>query len=464
MGGPCQGIRNSIPELAALGCNNEIVCLDDPAADYLTDELLTIHALGQGTGPWGRHPDLKPWLAEHLPRFDIVIIHGLWQYHSYAVTTVMQRLRKRLAAGTSATLAKRKKTESHSCSRLPRVFVMPHGMLDPWFQKDPSRRLKAYRNWAYWKLIERQTIEMADGMLFTCQKELELARKPFRPYRPRRELNVGYGVAPPPTETPAMRNAFLATCPELINPLTATMNRMAAGPSECQTISQRWKGGSHVSAVVSGGAAPVNSGAIELKGTELEIKPYLLFLSRIHPKKGIDLLINGYVDVALAQHTVRASMPDLVIAGPTDSTYASSMQLLASRRAEEARQRGASCAIHFSGMLTGDAKWGAFYGCEAFVLPSHQENFGIAVVEALACRKAVLISDQVNICDEISAAGAGIVRPTTATGVSEVLSLWLGMSDESRRRITDQTTACYQTHYQPRQAASQMLSALEGRT
>ncbi len=62
-------------------------------------------------------------------------------------------------------------------------------------------------------------------------------------------------------------------------------------------------------------------------------------------------------------------------------------------------------------MLTGDLKWGAFRAAEAFVLPSHQENFGIAVVEALACGKPVLISDKVNIWREIVEDGAGLCRP-----------------------------------------------------
>ncbi len=61
-------------------------------------------------------------------------------------------------------------------------------------------------------------------------------------------------------------------------------------------------------------------------------------------------------------------------------------------------------------MLTGDLKWGALHAAEVFVLPSHQENFGIAVVEALACGKPVLISDKVNIWREIAADGAGSVR------------------------------------------------------
>jgi hypothetical protein len=83
-------------------------------------------------------------------------------------------------------------------------------------------------------------------------------------------------------------------------------------------------------------------------------------------------------------------------------------------------------------MLAGDSKWGALYGCEAFVLPSHQENFGIAVVEALACGKPVLISDQVNIWREIVEDGVGMVEGDTEEGVEKLLRRFLdGMGQEA---------------------------------
>ena len=79
-------------------------------------------------------------------------------------------------------------------------------------------------------------------------------------------------------------------------------------------------------------------------------------------------------------------------------------------------EAGLSDRVHWPGMLKGDAKWGAFAVSDAFVLPSHQENFGIAVAEALACGRPVLISDQVNIAPEIEADGCGIVEHDTLEG------------------------------------------------
>ncbi|GHC61359.1 hypothetical protein GCM10007100_30840 [Roseibacillus persicicus] len=95
--------------------------------------------------------------------------------------------------------------------------------------------------------------------------------------------------------------------------------------------------------------------------------------------------------------------------------------------------------VHFCGMLQGDSKWGAFYCARAFVLPSHQENFGIAVVEALACGKSVLITDKVNIWREIKESEAGVVVSDTEEGVVEGLREILKWDSFSEKKSID----CY---------------------
>jgi glycosyltransferase involved in cell wall biosynthesis len=91
--------------------------------------------------------------------------------------------------------------------------------------------------------------------------------------------------------------------------------------------------------------------------------------------------------------------------------------------------------ILFPGMLTGNIKWQAFYEAEAFVLPSHQENFGIAVAEALACKTPVLISDQINIWREIKSGGAGIIEPDDYNGTFTLLEKWLKLSNSEKQEL-----------------------------
>lgn len=369
-GGPCQGIRNLQPQVLQHGGSVEVVCLDDSRADYLARESVKIHALGRGRSSWSYHPALVPWLKENLPRFDAVILNGLWQYPGYA-------------------LAKLKAQHPD----LPPYFVFPHGMLDPWFQRAPERRWKAIRNWFYWKLTEQHVIRRANALFFTCAEELRLARETFRPYQPQREINVGYGIAAPPPFHDHMMPAFVAKCPEL-------------------------------------------SG-----------RPYILFLSRIHPKKGIDLLIKAYARVytksQLLSPDSHSQIPALVIAGPgLDTEYGLELQRLARSLCPQP-----SSLICWPGMLTGDAKWGALYGCEAFALPSHQENFGIAVAEALACAKPVLISNQVNIWREIEAAGGGIVADDTLVGTEASLHRWHTLNAAARTAMSTAAFTCYSERF-----------------
>jgi glycosyltransferase involved in cell wall biosynthesis len=111
-------------------------------------------------------------------------------------------------------------------------------------------------------------------------------------------------------------------------------------------------------------------------------------------------------------------------------------------------------------MLNGEAKWGALYGCEAFVLPSHQENFGIAVVEALACGRPVLISDQVNIWREIVEGGAGLVAEDTLEGTYTLLASLVEKSSIQKQLLTSQAEKVYQDCFNITYFTNNFLRAL----
>jgi glycosyltransferase involved in cell wall biosynthesis len=360
-GGPSQGIRNSIPALQKLGVDNEVVCLDNPLESFIAESPFVIYALGNSKGGWAYNKTLEYWLKEHLLDYDAIIVHGLWLYHSYVTLKVYNKLKR--------------------SRQVPKIYIMPHGMLDPWFQRDKGRRLKALRNEIYWRLIEKNVVNSADGILFTCEQELLLARETFEGYKPKSELNIGYGIQAPPEYSETMPPAI-------------------AG------------------------------------------KHYWLFLSRIHPKKGVDILIKAYQELS----KLYSDLPDLVIAGPTESDYAQEMIILAAGDSK----------IHFVGLLQGNAKWGAFYGAELFVLPSHQENFGIAVVEALACGLPVLISDQVNIWREIEKGEAGIVSTDSYEGVLNQLTTWAAISKESKRFYKEHAVRVYDKSFRVESAARTM--------
>jgi glycosyltransferase involved in cell wall biosynthesis len=112
-------------------------------------------------------------------------------------------------------------------------------------------------------------------------------------------------------------------------------------------------------------------------------------------------------------------------------------------------------------MLHGDAKWGAFRAAEAFVLPSHQENFGIAVAEALACGKPVLLSDKVNIAADVAADGAGWMEPDTAEGTERLLRRWIEMQPEERWAMAAKALECFSARYDMRKNAKAVAGLFE---
>jgi glycosyltransferase involved in cell wall biosynthesis len=114
-------------------------------------------------------------------------------------------------------------------------------------------------------------------------------------------------------------------------------------------------------------------------------------------------------------------------------------------------------------MLAGTRKWGAFSGADAFILPSHQENFGIAVVEALACGTPVLISNKVNIWREISADEAGYVENDELGGTARLLDRWMETSPHIRAAMKENAKACFARHFEINRATDSLLKALGDR-
>ena len=257
-------------------------------------------------------------------------------------------------------------------------FVFCHGMLDPWFKH--TYPLKHLKKWLYWPWAEYRLLRDATAVFFTCEEERILARQSFWLYKVREQV-VTYGTKAPPSDGVALADTFYIQYPALRE------------------------------------------------------KRVFLFLSRIQEKKGCDLTIEAFAEVASHDASLH-----LVIAGPGQQKYQEKLQALAQRL-------GIADRITWTGMLQGDMKWGAFYASEAYVLSSHQENFGIAVAESLGCGVPVLISDKVNIWREIEADGAGIVNPDTLAGSKESLKRWLALDETARQQMEANAKRCFEERF-----------------
>ena len=142
-------------------------------------------------------------------------------------------------------------------------------------------------------------------------------------------------------------------------------------------------------------------------------KKVILFFGRLNFKKGLDILARAFGRLARRRDDVV-----LVVAGPDTEGYGAKVR-------GWLEDEGVLDRTLFTGMLTGARKSAALSGATLFVLPSYSENFGIAVVEAMAAGQPVVISKHVNICREVADAEAGLVVNTDADEVANAMETLL---------------------------------------
>ncbi len=367
-GGPSVVVNQLTRGLTDLGHSVDVVTLDSPSAQWLTDLPGHPRGFGPAAGKYGYSRHLRRWLQQHAADYDAVTVHGIWQYQSQAVHTACCR------AGVP-------------------YFLFIHGALDPWFkERYPGKHAKKA---LYWRLFEHRTLRDARAVLYTCEEERRLARGSFAPYQAR-EAIVGVGIDEPPGNPALQREAFLSANPHLRD------------------------------------------------------KRILLFLGRLHPKKGCDLLIQAFSRVCHRDESLH-----LVVAGPDESGTEAELKTLADSLRVADR-------ITWTGMLSKDAKWGAYRAADAFVLTSHSENFGIVIAEALACGLPVLISNKVNIWREVDRYGAGLVESDTAAGATSLLQSWMDLSDSDRAEMRQHARACFLDNFEARNAALGFVASITG--
>ena len=171
-------------------------------------------------------------------------------------------------------------------------------------------------------------------------------------------------------------------------------------------------------------------------------KEYILSLGRISKKKGFDLLIPAFSRL-LKEHDLV-----LIIAGPDNEGYKKEVDKLIAKENIET-------SVIYTGLIS-DGKWSLYKNALMFVLPSYSENYGMSVVEAMACKTPVVISDKVGIYNEVEEAEAGVIVKTN------VESLYEGMKQlienkELRKTISINGRKLVEEKYDIEKVADQMI-------
>jgi glycosyltransferase involved in cell wall biosynthesis len=239
--------------------------------------------------------------------------------------------------------------------------VRPLGSLDPW-----SMKQKRFRKQIFWRLLGGRLIRDAAAVHYTSQAEKELSEQTLK-------LNHGHVV-----------------------PL----------------------------GVEESSVTPKNGEELPSLFPSLNGNPYVLVLSRLHPKKALDILIDAFAEVTSDR---RFQNWRLIIAGDGDSDYVKQLR-------QNVIDKNAEAHILFAGWLQGEDKNRVQQNASVEVQASYQENFGVSVVEALACGVPVLVSPHVNLAADIGSAGAGWVSEVDAGALKHSLRGILADNEEILRR------------------------------
>ena len=271
---------------------------------------------------------------------------------------------------------------SHRAS-LP-YFVYPHGALD----HDLPRRypLRHAKKRAYWSLFGRALLERAAAVCFTSDMEARRATAYTGHWT---STVVGSGVDPP---------------------------------------------------ALAGDAADLRERFETLAG-----KPTLVFIGRLDPIKGLDVLVEAFARLTTSHPDCR-----LLIVGRGGDEYGASLRARAARL-------GCAERIVWAGVLSGADKWAAIRSAQALVLPSHRDSFGVVVAEAMAVGRPVIVTNRVGTSEIVAACGAGIVCDDDVQGVHEALARFLSADREA---MSQAALRCYGENFRADAAAKRLRAAI----
>jgi len=289
------------------------------------------------------------WLLKNKKKYNLFIIHGLWQFITLIARIIIPH----------------------------KYLVFSHGMLDPYFG---NQELKTLKKKIYWFLIEKKNLLKSKCVMSNSIKEFNQFKKTFVKTNGIKFKTINYGIFPKKFDMKFCKKKFLNKYPFARN------------------------------------------------------KKTIIFMNRIDPKKGCDLLIKSFAKIKNKKNHI------LLIAGDKDSNYGREMVKLKDQLEQKDH-------IYFLNFLEDQIKWGAYENSDFSILPSHGENFGISVVESLFAKTPVICSNKVGISNFIKRYKAGFIIKNKEQSLIITLKKILNLNNKAKKKLRKNSFECFNKNF-----------------
>jgi len=309
---------------------------------------IKIISLRQSYFKYGFSFRLIIWLLKNKKKYDLFIIHGIWQF----ITVVARFLLTN------------------------KYLIFTHGMLDPYFGKENFKTIKKK---IYWKFIEKHNLLKSKFVLTNSRSELIKFKNTFVKTDGIKIKKINYGIFPKKINIDICKKKFLK------------------------------------------------------KFKFVKNRKVILYISRIDPKKGCDLLIKAFSSIKDKKNYI------LLIAGNLDNEYAQYLFKVSKVLDDE--------NIYFIDFLKDDVKYGAILYADCTILPSHGENFGVSVVESLSLKTPVICSNKVGISNIIKKYNSGLISQNNIHHLKFNLEKFFKMNLNQKKILNKNAFKCFNENF-----------------
>ena len=349
-GGPPAAIVDSTIALNRIGFKVDIVTHDNKESQFVKIKNTTIHNMGPSLlGDYNLNFKFTKWLIQNRSKYDLFIVHGLWQFNTLAARLFLKK----------------------------KYYVFVHGQLDPSYKKFFFNKIKKF---IYWNLIEKKNLKDSKFILLTNKKEKDLLNDTYVNTKGLKKKVVDYGILEPKYDTSKVKKIFYK------------------------------------------------------KFKSLKDKDFYIYLGRFHNKKGCEIIMN-----AVKYFSLRKKPINVLMCG-SNNIYKKYLQKIS-------KDLNIEKNIIWSNFLKNDIKLGALLSSKAMLLPSYGENFGVALVEAMACGIPVLTTNKVNIYNYIIENNAGYISSPNNVNFIKIINKFENLKKSNITQLKKNAYRCFKNNF-----------------